>query len=106
MDYANTRLCMLQQNPGVAANSGGTAVHQFDGCSPTDRAQERSLAFQHGKLLSLLSSGLCSSQGNTRNDDFHACITFTELLAVSEKIFQSELWVMPFAVHSSSSQAS
>lgn len=77
--------------PGVAANSGGTTVHQFDGCSPTYRAQERSLIFQHGKLLAPLSFGTRSSQGSTRNDDFHACITLTKLLAVSEEIFQSEL---------------
>lgn len=89
--FANACLCVLQQNPGEAADSRATTVHQVDGCSPTYRAQERSLTFQHGKLLSLLSSGTYSSQGSARNDDFHACITLTKLLAVSEEIFQSEL---------------
>lgn len=76
--------------PGVAANSGGRTVHQFDGCSPTYRAQECSL-IQHGKVLSPFSFGTSSSQGSTRNDNFHACITPTKLLAISEEIFHFEL---------------
>lgn len=57
---------------------------------------EHSLISQYGKLLSLCSFGTYSSQGSTRNDDFHACITLTTLLVISKEITQSELWVMPF----------
>lgn len=70
------------------------------------RLQECNLSVHHWKLLSPLSFGIRSSQGSTRNDDFHAFITLTKLLAVSDGIFQSELWVMPFTAHSSSSQVS
>lgn len=65
--------------PGATAVPRGTTAEQVDGCSPA----EISLIFQHGNLLSHLSFGTCSSQGSTRNTDFHAYVALTKLFVIS-----------------------